>query len=137
MKNKLIVVEPFALLNIGDELIWNKEEQAYVAEYDERELSATDKKNFKSTYYSKYSISEDYAKMLIKEGFLKEDTSAKNDAQFKNVFDEIEKLRNQYTYELDALHKNPNLISRYEAIEKETVLSNLITVLDYLKTLRK
>ena len=35
------------------------------------------------------------------------------------------------------LNRNRNKMNRYEAIEKETVLTNILTVLDHLKTLRK
>jgi ribosomal protein S8 len=136
MKNKLIVLEPFALLNVGDELVWNKEEGMYVAEYDEKENTVSEDKKYLSNYYSKYSLSEDYAQVLIKEGYLKEATeqSTKN---FVNVFDEIDNLRQRYELELDNLNKNRKLMNKYEVMEKETVLTNLVTVLDHLKTLRK
>lgn len=137
MAKKLIVLEPFALLNTGDELIWSKEEGMYVAEYDEKENTLSEDKKYLANYYSKYSLSEDYAKVLIKEGFLKEDTPESKKTEFVNVFDEINKLQNKYADDLMDLNRNRNKMNRYEAIEKETVLTNILTVLDHLKTLRK
>ena len=54
-----------------------------------------------------------------------------------NVFDEIENLSKKFKEELDNIDLDLAGEPQCVKVEKTTVLTNLITVLDHLKTLRK
>ena len=107
----------------------------YTAERNE-EFHRTDDEDseLRSTYSAKFSISEGYAKELIQDGVLEDadDTKA-----FVNVFDEIDSLTSRYENELKNVDKDMKDFPECMKVERTTVLNNLISVLDYLKGLKK
>lgn len=61
----------------------------------------------------------------------------KQNAPFVNVFDEINTLMDTYQDELNKLDADMANMPACLKVEKETVLNNLITVLEHLNSLRK
>ena len=132
MTKVLKVIDPFLRLDFGDMFVQN-EDGDYVSSVKEEFVDHTDNgETYSSKYNASFTISNDYATQLVKDGYL-EEVSEKKD--FVNIFDEIDKLIEQYEVEL----KDNNDESLHPAIkhEKEVVMTNLLTVLNHLKSLKK
>jgi hypothetical protein len=109
----------------------------YVANHSE-EFHKTDDENseISSSYNSNFSISVDYAKGLIADGYLEEVTSD-GKKSFTNVFDEIARLQQKYTDEKKNLAEDMAGMPECLKVERTTVLNNIISVLDHLAGLKK
>ena len=130
MNKTLRVTMPFFVMEVGDLLQLNEDGTAYSAQKNEKFHSDS---NFESSYESKFTISADYAKELIEDGFLEVVTESK---PFVNIFDEIDNLLNTYQGDLESVNndaESPECIK----LEKRTVLANMIKLLTHLKELRK
>ena len=90
----------------------------------------------KATYTSDYTISKEYAKQLIEQGYLAE-VAPKEEKPFVNVFDEIDALIAKYTEDLNDLSNTKGEIPDVIKLENKTVLLNLIKVLNHLASLKK
>lgn len=134
MTKTLNVVKPFFMMEPGDTFELS-ENGMYVSQYQSEYTGSDDEDELKSSYTSKFEISESYAKTLINDGYLTEVVDKKND--FVNVFDEIEKLYDKYADELDNLDEDFAHQPMCLKVEKETVLSNMIKLLDHLHSLKK
>lgn len=136
MTKTLKVIKPFFVMEEGD-TFERIENGNYVSEmnskYDLANDMFEDNNNFYSEYNSRFEISEDYAKALVKLGHLGE----VHENQFVNVFDEIEKLAKMYDEELDNLDKDFENTPACLKVEKETVLRNMLKVLEHLHSLKK
>ena len=135
MTNTLKVVKPFFVMEVGD--TFEKTEKGTYKSVYSTEYSASDADggDISSEYNSTYEISESYAKSLIAEGFLVEETK-KND-KFVNVFDEIDRMTKQFQTELDNLDEDYVGVPACLKTEKLTVLTNLLTTLNHLSNLKK
>lgn len=131
MMNNLKVIKPFGTMEPGD--TFELSENGNYVSKNEWETDGED-----TTMYSSIKqvveISKDYAKMLVSTGYLSEKVEDKN---FVNVFDEIEKLIDTYSSELESLDKDYENQPACLKVEKETVLSNMVKVLDHLHSLKK
>lgn len=129
-----MVVKPFFVMEAGD--TFEKTSDGSYASVYSSEYSSSDAEggDVQSAYTSRYEISESYAKNLLKDGFLKE---VKDRDNFVNVFDEIEKLKNLYSNELETLDEDYANAPSCLKIEKKTVLENLSKVLNHLSGLKK
>lgn len=139
MTKVLHVIKPFFVMSKGDKFELN-DEGMYESSYSEENHESDDTScAVCSTYKSSYAISPTYAEMLVEDGYLMEDKTPKstNNAPFVNVFDEIETLLN--TYEQDLANLDDDMADQPKAlkVEKETVLNNLIKVLEHLKSVRR
>lgn len=135
MTNTLKVVKPFFVMEVGD-TFEKTEKGTYKSAYSTEYASAeADGDEVSSSYNSTYEISESYAKSLIEEGFLVEETKKKD--KFVNVFDEIDAMKQQFQYELDHLDEDCQGIPACLKTEKLTVLTNLLTTLNHLSNLKK
>ena len=135
MTNTLKVVKPFFVMEVGD-TFEKTEKGTYKSAYSTEYASAeADGDEVSSSYNSTYEISENYAKSLIEEGFLVEETKKKD--KFVNVFDEIDAMKQQFQYELDHLDEDCEGIPACLKTEKLTVLTNLLTTLNHLSNLKK
>lgn len=137
MTKTLKVIKPFFVMENGD-TFERIENGNYVSEVNNEFNLANDMfagdNDFHSSYNSRFEISEDYAKALVKLGHLEEVKEANT---FKNVFDEIENLAKMYDTELDNLEKDFENAPACLKIEKETVLKNMLKVLEHLHSLKK
>lgn len=131
MANNLKVVKSFGLMESGDTFKLS-ENGNYVSD-NEWSHSANDieNSNFSSSVKQTVEISADYANALVDAGYLSEDTP------FVNVFDEIHGLIDAYTKDLSTINKDYEDMPACLKIEKETVLSNMIKVLEHLYSLKK
>ena len=141
MAKILKVTKPFFVMEIGDTFEYDANTKQYKSVYN-IEHNGSDEKNTTvvSTYNSVYTISEDYAKMLIDNGYLEEsyiDTESEKPTQFVNIFNEIDRLISEYSKDLDGIDNEYKDMPECLKVEKVTVIKNLLKLLTYLKSLKK
>ena len=94
-------------------------------------------KEIKSVFSTNFQISTEYAKSLIKDGYLEEASELTDKTTLVNIFDEIDTLLNTYTTQLNRIDEDLKDIPACVKIERQTVLQNMITLLKHLKSLKK
>lgn len=136
MSKTLQVIEPFFTLSVGDTLELTKDGKNYVHSCNNEFCKASkDGEDYSSSFESTITISVAYAKELIEDGYLCEVGAEKQ--EFVNVFTAIDDLLNKYTEELKTIDKTMKGMPECIKLERATVLNNLITLLSYLKGLKK
>ena len=99
MTKILKVIKPFFVMEIGDTFEFDSNTNQYKSVYSEEHNESNDENStMMSSYNSEYTISEDYAKMLVDNGYLTEVGSKEN--TFINIFDEIQNLLIKYNNDL-------------------------------------
>lgn len=138
MSKILKVIKKFYLLEVGDTLELSEDGLEYTNVHNE-ELNESDEKgsDISARFTSTYSISTDYAKLLIEEGYLAPYDEPETQKGFVNVFDEIDTMLETYNEELDNLDEDFADEPACLKVEKETVLRNMIKVLNHLNSLKK
>lgn len=136
MTKILKVIKPFFVMENGDTFEYNTDTDQYESVYNEEHNSSNeDNSTVVSSYNSVYRISKEYAKMLLDNGYVEEVDEKK---RFVNIFDEIDNKLNEYNNELYTLKtKADENTPQCLLVEKETVLRNMIKLLEYLKGLKK
>lgn len=135
MTKILKVIKPFFVMETGDTFEFDDTTKQYKSVYNEEHRESNDENSsVVSSYVSNYTISEDYAKMLIDNGYLME---VKDQNTFVNIFDEIHNLIEQYNNDLNSLKTTTDDIPQCLKVEKETVLRNMIKLLTHLASLKK
>lgn len=136
MTKVLKVVDPILRLDFGD-MFEQSENGDYVATVREDFTNnADDGSVYTTKYHADFTISKDYAEQLVKEGYLKEVATKENQSKdFVNIFDEIDALIEKYTNEQNSA-KSADLHPAVKR-ESEVVYTNLLTVLNHLKSLKK
>lgn len=136
MTKILKVIKPFFVMEDGDTFEYNADTDQYESVYNEEHNSSNeDNSTVVSSYNSVYRISKEYAKMLLDNGYVEE---VDKKARFVNIFDEIDNKLSEYNDELYALKtKADENTPQCLLVEKETVLRNMIKLLEYLKGLKK
>ena len=136
MTKILKVIKPFFVMENGDTFEYNADTDQYESVYNEEHNSSNeDNSTVVSSYNSVYRISKEYAKMLLDNGYVEEVDEKK---RFVNIFDEINNKLNEYNNELYTLKtKADENTPQCLLVEKETVLRNMIKLLEYLKGLKK
>ena len=136
MTKILKVIKPFFVMENGDTFEYNADTDQYESVYNEEHNSSNeDNSTVVSSYNSVYRISKEYAKMLLDNGYVEE---VDEKARFVNIFDEIDNKLNEYNNELYTLKtKADENTPQCLLVEKETVLRNMIKLLEYLKGLKK
>lgn len=136
MTKILKVIKPFFVMENGDTFEYNADTDQYESVYNEEHNSSNeDNSTVVSSYNSVYRISKEYAKMLLDNGYVEEVDDKK---RFVNIFDEIDNKLYEYNNELSALKsKADENTPQCLLVEKETVLRNMIKLLEYLKGLKK
>lgn len=139
MAKILRVIEPFFIMELGDTFEYSDNEKMYVSKHNEEFYKMESEKidEVKSSYKSEFRISAEYAADLVKEGYLEEVNENENKTSFVNVFDEIDTLLEKYKKGMENLEEDMIGLPACVKVEKETVLSNLITLLEHLKSLKK
>lgn len=136
MTKILKVIKPFFVMENGDTFEYNADIDQYESVYNEEHNSSNeDNSTVVSSYNSVYRISKEYAKMLLDNGYVEEVDEKK---RFVNIFDEINNKLSEYNNELCTLKsKADENTPQCLLVEKETVLRNMIKLLEYLKGLKK
>lgn len=136
MTKILKVIKPFFVMENGDTFEYNADTDQYESVYNEEHNSSNeDNSTVVSSYNSVYRISKEYAKMLLDNGYVEEVDDKK---RFVNIFDEINNKLSEYNNELCVLKsKDDKNTPQCLLVEKETVLRNMIKLLEYLKGLKK
>lgn len=136
MTKILKVIKPFFVMENGDTFEYNADIDQYESVYNEEHNSSNeDNSTVVSSYNSVYRISKEYAKMLLDNGYVEEVDEKK---RFVNIFDEIDNKLSEYNNELYTLKtKADENTPQCLLVEKETVLRNMIKLLEYLKGLKK
>lgn len=132
MGKKLKVINPFFVMEEGDEFELSKDGK-YVSEYS---AEYSDNDSIASSYRSTYEISSEMAKSLVADGYLEEIKEDKRE-NYVNVFNEIEKLISEYASQLKDIENEFENMPACLRVEKETVLSNMVKVLNHLHSLKK
>ena len=137
MTKILRVIDPFFVMDLGDTFEYNEDSKMYVSKHKEEFYKMDDDSinEIKSSYNSEFQISVEYAKSLIEDGFL--EPVNENKEGFVNIFDEINTLLDKYKKELDTLEADTVKLPACLKVERETVLTNLVTLLEHLKSLKK
>ena len=138
MTKTLRVIDPFFVMELGDTFEYSEESKMYVSKHKEEfyKMDSEDINDIKSSYNSEFQISEEYADSLIKEGYLEEVFETEK-STFVNIFDEINTLLDRYKSGLETLEKDTIGLPACVKVEKEAVLTNLVTLLEHLKSLKK
>lgn len=137
MNKTLQVQKDFDQAKVGD--IYNLSEDGKSYVYESVEDNSYVDARTGSTISSKNSyrneISEAYAEKLLSLGYL----SVVEDKQkeYKNVFHEMEHLRDTYIENLKNLDEDYKDQPACVKVEAETVLSNMIKLCDHLLSLQK
>lgn len=136
MTKILKVIKPFFVMENGDTFEYNADTDQYESVYNEEHNSSNeDNSTVVSSYNSVYRISKEYAKMLLDNGYVEEVDDKK---RFVNIFDEINNKLSEYNNELCVLKsKADENTPQCLLVEKETVLRNMIKLLEYFKGLKK
>lgn len=136
MTKILKVIKPFFVMENGDTFEYNADTDQYESVYNEEHNSSNEENStVVSSYNSVYIISKEYAKMLLDNGYVEEVDDKK---RFVNIFDEINNKLSEYNNELCVLKsKADENTPQCLLVEKETVLRNMIKLLEYLKGLKK
>jgi hypothetical protein len=136
MTKILKVIKPFFVMENGDTFEYNANTDQYESVYNEEHNSSNeDNSTVVSSYNSVYRISKEYAKMLLDNGYVEEVDDKK---RFVNIFDEINNKLSEYNEELYTLSNgDDDDTPQCLLVEKETVLRNMIKLLEYLKGLKK
>ena len=136
MTKILKVIKPFFVMENGDTFEYNADTDQYESVYNEEHNSSNeDNSTVVSSYNSVYRISKEYAKMLLDNRYVEEVNDTK---RFVNIFDEIDNKLSEYNNELCNLKsKVDENTPQCLLVEKETVLRNMIKLLEYLKGLKK
>lgn len=136
MTKILKVIKPFFVMENGDTFEYNADTDQYESVYNEEHNSSNeDNSTVVSSYNSVYRISKEYAKMLLDNGYVEEVDDKK---RFVNIFDEINNKLSEYNNELCSLKsKADENTPQCLLVENETVLRNMIKLLEYLKGLKK
>ena len=136
MSKILRVIEPFFVMDLGDTFTLSEDGKTYYAEHNEEFRTAKDDGDLTSTYNSTFAISPKWAQQLIEDGYL-EEVDAPKDSKFVNVFDEIDTLLNKYKSGLQTLDQDTMDLPACVKVERQSVLTNLVTLLEHLKSLKK
>ena len=140
MTKILRVIEPFFVMELGDMFEYSEDSKMYVSVHNEDFYNNDNNSSvdsIKSSYSSEFQISVDYAKTLIKEGYLEEVPEAEKNTNFVNIFDEIDNLLTKYKSGLKTIEKDMAELPACVKVERQTVLTNMITLLEHLKSLKK
>jgi hypothetical protein len=125
-------------MELGDLFEYDPDTKMYVSIHKE-DFYSTDDNNtdVKSSYNSEFKISPEYADTLIKEGYLECVEEDNKKSTFVNIFDEIDRLLTKYKDGLKNLDKDTAELPACVKVERESVLTNLVTLLEHLKNLKK
>jgi hypothetical protein len=139
MAKTLKVINPFFVMDVGDVFEYNEDTKMYASKHKEEfyKVDDTSINEVRSSYNSEFQISEEYAKSLIEEGYIEEVNSATNNSTFVNVFDEIDTLLEKYKNNLATVEEDTMGLPTCVRVEREAVFTNLITLLEHLKSLKK
>lgn len=139
MTKILKVVKPFFVMEIGDTFEYDNDTNQYKSVYNVENNSSNDNNStVMSSYSSVYTISTEYAKVLIGQGYLEQvDENTAESKKFVNVFDEISNLISVYNKDLADVLRSDDNTPQCLKIEKETVLRNMIKLLEHLNSLKK
>lgn len=139
MAKTLRVIDPFFVMELGDTFEFDAESKMYVSEHKEDfyKLDSDSVDEINSSYNSEFRISTDYAKALLDEGYLEEVNEEETKTKFVNIFDEIDSLLTKYRNGLATVDKDTAGLPACVKVERESVLTNLCTLLEHLKSLKK
>ena len=139
MTKILKVVKPFFVMEIGYTFEYDNDANQYKSVYNVENNSSNDNNStVMSSYSSVYTISTEYAKVLIGQGYLEQvDENSAESKKFVNVFDEISNLISVYNKDLADVLRSDDNTPQCLKIERETVLRNMIKLLEHLNSLKK
>lgn len=125
-------------METGDTFEYDETTKMYISKRSEEFYQADDKNSdIKSSYDSEFRISVEYAQELVNARILEEATELEPKPTFVNIFSEIDNLLKKYNSQLANLNAEMEDMPECMKLERRTVLMNIITVLEHLKSLKK
>ena len=139
MDKNLKAIKSFDQTKAGDTYKLSEDGKTYVCQvnYDNSYFDTRTGNVMRSKNSYIHEISIEYAKKLIESGYLAPVTKKTDCTEYKNVFDEIERLLDTYTKDLSDLDDTYKDQPACTKLEAETVLTNMIKVLNHLLTLKR
>ena len=132
MNKTLTVIKPYGWMEPGETFELSEDGKMYTNTHTTEYNSVCKNNDIASKATTVYSISPDFAKALIEDGYLSEPVD-----KFCNVFDTMDSMLETYHADLDNLDEDMKNLPACVKIEKETVLRNLIKTVSYLRSLKK
>lgn len=139
MDKNLKVVKNFDQMKVGDIYNLSDDNKTYVCEInnDNSYVDARSGATMQSKNSYKHEISTAYAEKLMDLGYLAPVTKKTDDTEYKNVFDEMKRLQENYIEDLKSLDEKYKDQPACVKVEAETVLVNMIKLIDHLLSLKK
>lgn len=139
MDKNLKVIKNFDQMEVGDVYNLSDDNKTYVCEVnsDNSYVDARTGTTMSSKNSYKHEISSAYAEKLVDLGYLAPVSEKPNTEEYKNVFKEMEKLQNMYIEDLKNLDETYKEQPACVKVEAETVLTNMIKLVDHLLSLKK
>lgn len=137
MDKNLKAIKSFDQTKAGDIYQLSEDGKTYTCQvnYDNSYIDTRTGNIMQSKNSYTHEISTEYAKKLVESGYL---SAAENKQdEYKNVFHEMEHLRNTYIKNLENLDEDYKDQPACVKIEAETVLTNMTKVLTYLLNLKR
>lgn len=134
MEKLLKVNKPIYSMEEGEMLNLSEDGKSYVGGYSNETSLANENSDYTVKMSGEVVLSAEYASDLVKAGILEE---VKTDEKKENVFDKIDEMIGVFNRDLENLDEDMKNEPEVLKIEKETVLENLLQVLNYLKTLKR
>ena len=139
MDKNLKVIKNFDQMEVGDIYNLSDDNKTYVCEInnDNSYVDARSGATMQSKNSYKHEISTAYAEKLMDLGYLAPATKKADDPEYKNVFDEMKRLQENYIEDLKGLDEKYKDQPACVKVEAETVLMNMIKLIDHLLSLKK
>lgn len=139
MIENLKAIKSFDQTKAGDIYQLSEDGKTYTCQvnYDNSYIDTRSGATMQSKNSYKHEISQAYAEKLIDLGYLAPVTEKTDSAEYKNVFSEMESLQNSYIEDLKNLDEKYKDQPACVKLEAETVLANMIKLIDHLLSLKK
>ena len=137
MDKNLKAIKSFDQTKAGDIYQLSEDGKTYTCQvnYDNSYIDTRTGNIMQSKNSYTHEISTEYAKKLVESGYLSAAENKQN--EYKNVFHEMEHLRDTYIENLKNLDEDYKDQPACVKVEAETVLSNMIKLCDHLLSLQK
>lgn len=139
MDKNLKVIKNFDQMEVGDTYNLSDDGKTFICEInnDNSYVDVRTGATMQSKNSYKHEISTGYAEKLVDLGYLAPVTKKADDTEYKNVFEEMKRLQGNYMDDLKSLDDKYKDQPACVKVEAETVLMNMIKLIDHLLSLKK
>lgn len=133
MDKVLKVIKPFAQMQVGEVLEYDSEKNEYTNTQSQSYSKLDEDDTYTVKCTSLLTLNTDYINKLIESGYLEPVKEDKGN-EHVNIFDKIDEYLKIYVNEIKNLKEDMKEAPACLTLEKQTVLENLIRLLDDLKS---